>query len=169
MALSFLLMLDTSGSMYGECGEKIHSLNTAAAEFLEALKAVLPEPELAVITFGGPPSLQNFAPVSQITLKTCEAGGKTPLTEAVVLAAGLFQNIDSNNLITVLISDGAPDDGDFRKTPLPGLVYALSIGLDADYEQLSRFTGSSSRVLPPHEARSLPGYALQKGEFTWSP
>ena len=156
--MDFLLLLDTSGSMYGEKGEKILGLNKAFENLLDGTRSLLPEPRLAIITFGESTSLQDFQYISQIAPKTYEARGKSPLTEAAALAAG----ITTKNIISILISDGAPNDSDYTKIKLEGPAYAIAIGADADFEQLARFTGSAKRVLPPHAARDLPAYALQK-------
>ena len=156
--MDFLLLLDTSGSMYGENGEKILGLNQAFTNFMDGLRGILPEPRLAVITYGGSSTMHDFHHISQIAPKTYEARGRSPLSEATALAA----DIVTKNVITILISDGAADDSDYTKISLKGPVYAIAVGADADHEQLARFTGSPKRVLPPHAASDLPGYALQK-------
>lgn len=157
MTPSFLLILDISGSMYGEMGEKIMSLNQVVDNLKDGLKIIKPEPTLAVITYGEVVNLENnFIPISQIPSKIYEARGKSQLTEAVRLAS----SITTEDVITILISDGNTLDSSYSRIPLKGHVYA--IGLDADYEQLARFTGSNNRVLPPYAANDLPGYVLQK-------
>lgn len=158
MTQNFLLLLDISGSMYGENGEKILGMNQAVESFIEGAKEIIPEPLLAIITFGETIKMQDFYPLSQIAPKTYKAAGKSPLSEAVKLAG----NTATKDTITILISDGAFNDSDYIKIPLLGEKYAIGIGADADHEQLSRFTGSTQSVLPPHTAADLPGYALAR-------
>ena len=176
MSATFILLLDTSGSMFGEEGEKTLALNLAVDNLQVGLRNLLPEPKVAIITFGKSPVLQDFVPISQISPKTYEAQGKTLLTEAVRLASSLssgsfsqasqapqtsqVSQASNEESITILVSDGAPNDGDFSKIPLAGQKYAIAIGIDADYEQLARFTQNPNRVMPPHEAGHLPAYAL---------
>ena len=149
-------MLDISGSMYGENGEKIYSLNHTANNLLDGLKKIVPEPNLASITFGSATTLIDFAPVSQVKPFALAAQGKTPLTEAIALA----KTVVTENVITILISDGAPNDGQFSKISLKGSAYAIGVGLDANYEELARFTGNSDRVFPPYAAEDAASYIL---------
>jgi len=144
--------------MYGDNGEKILSLNLTANNLLEGLKRIIPEPNLAVITFGSSTTLKNSVPVSQIAPFSLTAQGKTPLTEAVALA----NTVVTENVITILLSDGAPDDGYFSKITLKGSAYAIGIGLDADYEELARFTRSPDKVLSPCAAEDAAGYILSR-------
>ena len=161
MGANFLLIFDASGSMHGKWGEKIESANQAASNLLEGLKTLVPEPELAIITFGDVTDMQDFTPVSQIRLETYKAQGKSPLDTAATLASA----IASRDVITVLISDGTPGENFLLKTPLDGPAYAIAIGADADKEMLARFTGNDTRVLPPYAAFDFPGYALGVASF----
>lgn len=155
---SFLLIIDTSGSMYGDEGEKLESLNLAADALLRGLASMYPEPAVAIITFGDPPEMKSFMPANLISPTTYTAKGRNTLTEALLLAA----SVASKNVITILISDGIFDDGDFLKIrrSIEGPVYAISIGPDADPEQLVLFTGESGDVVPAHQAYDLPGYVI---------
>lgn len=166
MTQSFLLLLDTSGSMYGQKGEKIFGLNQAVTNLLEGLKTSAPEGKLALITFGRKTVFTDFAPVSQITHTTYEAGGKSLFDEALSLADTVSASAPSSDeMITILISDGILRGNLSKiktKIKLAGPAYAIAIGIDADYEQLAQFTESPSRVLPPHAAGDLAGYVLQR-------
>ena len=155
---SFLLLLDTSGSMQSASGEKIQCLNLTTSNFIAGLKSIAPEIHLAIITIGGFPALTNFAPVKEITPATYQAKGSTPLTEAVILA----KNIVNKTVITVLISDGAPNDGQFTKMTLGGPIYAIQVGFDANYEELARFTGCPNRVFRSYDSEAAAGYILQR-------
>ena len=161
MSRHFILLLDTSGSMYGEAGEKILGLNQAVANILDGLRAIVPEPRLTTITFGGSPVVQDFTSVG-VTPETYEARGRDCLVEAVSLAAEIAAQKDEP-VVTVLLTDGAINNPKiFANNPQLGPIYTIGIGVDADYEQLARFTGSAETVFPPYEAEGLPGYALAK-------
>ena len=150
-----LLLLDTSGSMYGE---KITALDYAARRFISGLGSIaLPtEPSVAVITFGGKPVESPFHPLGQFSLTCFEAKGETRLSEALSRAAVLA----APGTMCVLISDGLAMDGDFSKIRFACPTYAIAIGYDADICVLSRFTGASEKVFPPYEAEMLPGYFM---------
>ena len=155
---SFLLLLDTSGSMQSASGEKIQCLNLTTSNFINGLKSFAPDVHLAIITIGGFPVLTNFAPAKEITPVTYLANDSTPLTEAVILA----KNIVNKTVITVLISDGVPNDGQFSKITLDGPIYAIQVGFDANYEELVRFTGCPNRVFHSYDSEVAAGYILQR-------
>lgn len=147
--MDFILLLDTSGSMYGEQGEKILALNLAVSGLFEGFLRMSPEPNIAIITFGGTAQLRDFSPASEIPQHAYEARGTTPLTEALALA----EPLDALNVTTILLSDGAADDNEFSALRLQGDAYAIAIGADADYEQLARFTRNPAHVFSPSEGR----------------
>lgn len=152
--MRFLLLLDTSGSMHGLYGEKIAALNLAAENFLEGVQAISPNIELAIITFGGPPSMQNFVPASEMQAKTYEASGQNRLNEALTLAQAVLKEDD----ITFIISDGLSDKRNEKNIALKGTVYAIALGKNND--SLANITKSPARVLHPYDAKELPEYAL---------
>jgi len=147
---NFLLLLDTSGSMYGD---KIAGLNLVVENLLEGFGSLaLPEvPQMAVITFGGTPKVQPFTPINQITTGW-EAGGKTHLSEAIKTAATLA----TDETITLIVTDSISTDR--GKAKLKGQVYGIGIGYDADIELLETLTTSPQHIFPPVEAEYLPGY-----------
>ena len=153
-----LLLLDTSGSMYGE---KIFALTYVVERFICGLENItLPtDPKVAAITFGGKPVESPLHPLGQFSLGGIEAKGETRLSEALRRAAVLT----IPGTLCVLISDGLAMDGDFVKIQLECGAYAIAIGYDADFFMLSRFTGAIERVFPPYEAEMLPGFFLQSG------
>ena len=154
---SVLLLLDTSGSMYGE---KNSALLYAASRFICGLKSItlLKEPLVAVITFGGKPVESPFVPLGQFADLDIEAKGETRLSEALRKAAF----VAASDTVCVLISDGLAMDGDFEKIQLKYPKYAIAVGYDADFFMLSRFTAASERVFPPYEAEMMPGYLMQR-------
>ena len=151
----FLLLIDNSGSMYGE---KIASLNLAVNNLFKGLANVDDKIEVAVITFGDSVNFFKFIPVSEIENVCYEARGSTKLSEAVALVSKLA----NKNTITVLISDGAFNDGEFTKTTLKGFTFAIAIGYDTDYEALASFTGDKSKILQAFDAYDAAGYMLFK-------
>lgn len=151
---SFVLLLDNSGSMFGE---KLFALRFAAEGFLRGIKelALAKEPAVTLALLGG--RAEAAAPVlaGQAALPEFAAGGEMRLAEGIAAAkpaapGGFF----------VLFSDGGAVDGGFLDER-PGLrTYAVAIGPDADARMLAQFAGCLSRVFPPHEAAMLPGYIL---------
>lgn len=161
---AYILLLDTSGSMYGEAGEKILGLNCAVSNFVDGLKTIAPEPQLAIVTFGGPPSVQDFIPAGLVSLKTYEAKGSGYFDDALEIAASLSGSADV--VAIVLMSDGALPFYDYSKIPEGYPLYAVAIGIDADYDQLERFTDNPDTVLPPYAANDLAGFALTRNHVS---
>ena len=156
--LHFILMLDTSGSMYGA---KIAALNQAVSEAIQAMKDahednIFAEILVRAITFedraqwhvATPTKLQDFVwtPVS--------TGGLTSMGQALELAAKEF-TVDKMGQrgfppVLLLVSDGQPSD-DFRAglqklTATPwgkrSIRVAIAIGDDADRDVLQEFMGN---------------------------
>ena len=78
-----VLVLDTSGSMYGE---KIDQLNQGLAAFRDSLQTdsvAQSRVEIAIVTFGPAQLLQDFTGASQFTLVSTLASGGTALTAVV--------------------------------------------------------------------------------------
>ncbi|NCO74196.1 MAG: VWA domain-containing protein [Cyanobacteria bacterium] len=115
-----ILLLDTSGSMYGE---PINALNRGISTFKEDVikdtQASL-SVELAIITFGDTVKLaQDFITVDEFNPPKLEASGVTPMGEAMEKALILLETrkrVYKENGIgyyrpwIFLITDGAPTD-----------------------------------------------------------
>ena len=115
-----ILLLDTSGSMYGE---PINALNRGISTFIEDVikdtQARL-SVELAIITFGDTVKLaQDFITVDEFNPPKLEASGVTPMGEAMEKALILLETrkrVYKENGIgyyrpwIFLITDGAPTD-----------------------------------------------------------
>jgi uncharacterized protein YegL len=115
-----ILLLDTSGSMYGE---PINALNTGIITFKEDVakdtQASL-SVELAIITFGDTVKLaQDFITIDEFNPPKLEASGVTPMGEAMEKALILLESrkrtykengIGYYRPWIFLITDGAPTD-----------------------------------------------------------
>src|ERR1044071_2342553 len=116
-----VLVLDTSGSMIEQ--GKIDELNTGVAQF----KAdVLSDPiaslrvEVSVVTFGGTVQVvHEFATADNLSLQPFQAGGETPLGEAVGAALDEIEHrktqykgggVNYYRPWVWLITDGEPTD-----------------------------------------------------------
>lgn len=170
--LPVILLLDTSGSMYGE---KIDTLNIAVKNMLESFKtqvSTVAEIYTSVITFGGRASIHSdFAPASQVKWTKLDANGGTPLGQALTLCTEVIQQLTPDKFngkpyrpTIVLVSDGEPTD-DFNTVLDQFLAnkktstcdrWALAIGDDANVSVLERFlTGQEKRIMQASDASGI--------------
>lgn len=114
--LPVILLLDTSGSMYGD---KISALNDAVRKMLGTLtkeESQANEFLVSVITFGGTASLANPpTPASELAYDDLSADGGTPLGAAIDVAKTLIEDREQTpgrayRPLVVLVSDGVPTD-----------------------------------------------------------
>lgn len=114
--LPVILLLDTSGSMYGD---KIGSLNDAVRKMLGTFtkeESQANEFLVSVITFGGTASLAYPpTPASELTYTDLSADGGTPLGAAIAVAKSLIEDRERTpgrayRPLVVLVSDGVPTD-----------------------------------------------------------
>ena len=159
--LPVILLLDTSGSMYGN---KISSLNDAVRKMLGTFtkeESQANEFLVSVITFGGTASLAcPPTPASEIAYANLSADGGTPLGAAIDVAKSLIEDREQTpgrayRPLVVLVSDGVPTDSweakldqfihDGRSAKCDRM--ALGIGREAYEGQgratLERFTAST--------------------------
>lgn len=120
-----VLVLDTSGSMYGE---KIDQLNQGLIAFRDSLQTdsvAQSRVEIAIVTFGPAQLLQDFTGASQFNPPTLAASGDTPLGAALQQALDMItirKKLYRDNGTpyyrpwVFLITDGAPTDNDAWKS-----------------------------------------------------
>ena len=152
----FLILLDNSGSMYGE---KILCLNQVVTNLLDNMKSIRPEPAVALVPFDNGLSSAEFIPASQAEPVNYIAEGNTSLPDVSQLIKNTNITVNPSELITILVSDGnyVPS----RILP-PGPAYAIAVGYDARKSQLDYFTKNADNVLPAHASYDLPTYAIQR-------
>jgi uncharacterized protein YegL len=118
--LPVVLLLDTSGSMYGT---KIGSLNEAVRKMLGTFtkeESQASEFLVSVITFGGSAALAHApVPASELAYAELYADGLTPLGAALDIAKALIEDREQTpgrayRPLIVLVSDGVPTDEDWE-------------------------------------------------------
>lgn len=170
--LPIFILADTSGSM-SEHG-KIDALNQGIADLCRSLaaddEAVLAEPHIGVVTFGGAAASVHtpLQPASQVKWSPAVASGMTPMGAAFALVREQVEDrsVVAGNAfrpVLVLVSDGQPKDE--WRSALEGLLlseraskadrFALAIGPDADRTMLQAFTGDSEKVLDAKAATDI--------------
>ena len=114
-----LLLLDSSGSM---SGTPIAELNAGLKAFKEELQSdslAVKRVEVAIVTFGPVNIVNDFNTAQNFVIPTLEAGGDTPMGEAIKRGIDLIKNRKNEyktNGISFyrpwifLITDGAPTD-----------------------------------------------------------
>ena len=151
--LPVILLLDVSGSMHGA---KIHNLNEAVKDMLEAFRDTERgeiEIHVAIITFGAEIKLhQPLVSVNETKYHNLSASGGTPLGTAFKMAKAMIEDKEvlpkrTYRPTVVLVSDGRP--GDNWKPPLKDFIsegrssqcerMAMAIGADADEGVLGEF------------------------------
>ncbi|WP_129727902.1 vWA domain-containing protein [Ectobacillus funiculus] len=168
--LPVILLLDTSGSMYGE---KIDALNLAVKKMIESFgkeDSTISEIYTAIITFGGRVNLHtDITPSRLIQFENLDANGMTPMGGALKLCAELINDKErwpkrSFRPTVVLVSDGEPND-DYKEILTKFVTegrtaqcdrWALAIGNDADHSLLEKFlTGQEKRVMEASDAAGI--------------
>lgn len=169
--LPVILLLDRSGSMFGE---KIDTLNAAVNEMIESFKTAGQgevEINLAVISFGEGGAtydlpLKSVKDISKIVL---QANGGTPMGMALRMAKDLIEDrsiIPSKGYrpAVVLVSDGAPNDA--WEEPMDAFVsggrsakcerFAMAIGTSQEDPVLNRFlSGTENKVFLASDAGKI--------------
>lgn len=146
--LAVLLLLDVSGSMFGD---KLSLAKAAGVEFLKALK---PTDRVGFLLFSeGRQWLYRFEPNSSLQpardIPNLAAGGGTDLGGALREGLDLLRRQGERDLHAIIVSDGVTKPADFRpmeedaKRAGIGLS-TIAVGKDADFallERLARNTG----------------------------
>jgi uncharacterized protein YegL len=114
--LPVVLLLDTSGSMYGD---KISSLNDAVRKMLGTFTKEESQANqflVSIVTFGGTASLAySPTPASELAYTSLSSDGGTPLGAAIDVAKSLIEDREQTpsrayRPLVVLVSDGIPTD-----------------------------------------------------------
>lgn len=146
--LTVLLLLDVSGSMFGD---KLSLAKAAGVEFLKALK---PTDRVGLLLFSEDRSwLYRFEPNASIQpardLPSLAAGGGTDLAAALREGIAEVSKIAGPDRHAVVVSDGVTKPADFRPIEEAAVraglsVSTIAVGEDADrglLERLARNTG----------------------------
>lgn len=170
--LPVILLLDVSGSMYGE---KIDSLYDSVTDMLQAFdEARVREKiiDVAIITFGDDFGLHTpYTPVQELRkagVKPFRASGNTPMGAALKMAKAMIEDKATTpshiyRPAVVLVSDGEPNDN--WKQPMDAFIkdgrsakcqrFAVAIGADANRDILRRFCGGDDTLFYAERASDI--------------
>jgi uncharacterized protein YegL len=175
--LPIILLLDESGSMYGD---KINKLNEAVRKMLGSFKKEETQASeflVSIIGFGGRDNgdgtgariINNPTSATQIEFAGVEANGMTPLGGALKLAKGIVEDKEQTpsrayRPLVVLVTDGYPND-DWEKPFVDFVEFgrsakcdrmALAVGGDTDMSMLNRFVaGTGHEVFTTDQADGI--------------
>ena len=153
--LPVYLLLDTSGSMYGEPIEAVRNAMQILLSELQGDPNALETAYLSVITFNDTPSqIVPLTDISSVQLPDIEAGGGTALGAALQLLADKLKTELKQNEgeikgdwkpLIFLMTDGMPTDSiengiQAIKSSHTGTFVACAAGPKADPELLKRIT-----------------------------
>lgn len=159
-----VLLLDVSGSMYGDNIDNLYTATTKMIEtFAEQGKKEI-RYKIAIITFGA--SVDYHTPYTDATkdfannLPRFYADGMTPLGTALRMAKDLIEDKTETKSkwyrpAVVLVSDGYPNDSweaplrDFVSNGRTARCQRLSMGIgnDADYDMLKDFASEDTEKI----------------------
>ena len=169
--LPIVLLLDGSGSMYGE---RIAKLNSAVQKMLEVLSKEEQKASsylMSIISFGehGATVLHKAENLSSIEYQPIEADGMTPLGAALRAATEIIEDREltpsrAYRPLVILICDGMPNDD--WETPFEYFVsegrtskcdrMALAVGEDDPREMLERFVaGTGHEVMEAKDVSEI--------------
>jgi uncharacterized protein YegL len=153
------LVLDRSGSMYGE---PINELNKGVKLFMETIRRddiAASSAEIAVVSFGDdqPKKELEFSSIERQGVPYLIASGRTPMGAAVNMALDMLEQrkslyqdtgVDYYQPWLVLMTDGAPTDdiskAARRTSELANqrklVVFPIGIGASADLQTLQKFS-----------------------------
>lgn len=164
--LGLLLLLDTSGSMFGD------KLSLAKVTGLELLAQLKPQDRVGLMLFSDERRwIYDFAPNSSIkaaaVVDPIPAQGGTDLAKALAEGLGRLEGLSVPERHVVIVSDGITRPADF-----PGLaararasrisISTMGVGKDADrplLERLARQTGG--RYYPVASAEEIPSLLFE--------
>lgn len=153
--LPVYLLIDTSGSMYGEPIEAVKNGIQTLCSTLRSDPYALETAFLSIITFNT--SAQQLTPLTELTAfqtPSIEAGGCTALGEALtLLSSKIDQEVTKTTVdkkgdwrpLVFIMTDGEPTDditkglSDFKNAKC-GMVVACSVGQRANIKTLKQVT-----------------------------
>ncbi|GMB93844.1 hypothetical protein NHP200010_15770 [Helicobacter bizzozeronii] len=142
-AIPLILLLDVSGSMYGE---KIDALNQAVQEMIQELRSAEKMElryKVAIITFGDVAHLhRSLCDVQDLDFTPMQADGSTPMGGALSKAKEIIENKEmikgrDYRPAVVLVSDGIPTDN--WEHPLESFI---NEGRSAKCQRLGLYIGN---------------------------
>lgn len=168
-----ILLLDISGSMYGD---KISTLNSAVETMINSFRKVAAEQvviQLAVITFESSASLYlPLQPVENVSWSELSAGGGTNLADALKMAKRMVEDRSvvpsrAYRPVVILVSDGYPFDG--WEQPMADFIgsgrsqkcdrMSMLIGDNSAATVMEQFLkGSGNRVFFANDASDIPTF-----------
>ena len=170
-----LLLLDVSGSMNDDRGEKINSLNNAVAKMIDFFKKDAAKNEsfyiVGIVKFGGQDGAKKILPftdVNTINWKPMIAGYGTPLGKAFKIAKEMIEAKEDKAVTgssyvatVVLVSDGKPDTDGIWEKALDAFInsgrsqrcdrWAMGLGSDAVEKMLRRFAKPQEKPGDPEK------------------
>lgn len=160
--LPVILMLDVSGSMFGE---PIRTLNESVRQMIDTFKSsetVNAEIKVCVVTFGGEVKKNPLMSVGEIEWKDLSANGCTPLGGAIKAVREIIEDKEQIPSMgyrptIILVSDGVPTDdwqsefGQFLESRRASKCQRLALGIgisegDPQYQLLNRFISEGEKV-----------------------
>lgn len=173
-ALPVILLLDVSGSMYGE---KIQKLYDATVEMIKAFSKEASREttiRISIITFGSEIKLHTSymlaSDLDKQGLAPFVANGGTPMGITLRMAKDMIEDksiIPSNvyKPAVVLVSDGMPDSKNEAEICMDKFMnegrskkcqrFAIPIGPDADKELLLKFAGTKENLIKAEDADDI--------------
>ena len=168
-----ILLLDVSGSMFGE---KIEALHAAVTEMTNSFAAQRTREKMitvAIITFGGygaslHTSYTDAPDLQSRGIPRFNADGGTPLGAALSMAKEMIEDKSTTpgrwyRPSVVLVSDGYPNDS--WKGPLRSFIndgrtakclrIAVPIGTDADENMMLQFTGDRAQIFYAQDVAAI--------------
>ena len=170
--LPVILLLDVSGSMYGEKINALYDATQIMIKGFEEANSREKKIDVAIITFGNEIKLHtSYTNVTEFVkkgLSTFSASGGTPLGEALRMAKDMIEdkNVTPSNIYrpaVILVSDGEPTDhwetsmDNFKNGGRSSKCqrFSVAIGNDANETILKKFVSEPENFLLADKAEKI--------------